>query len=275
MALRSPAGAAGQPGALADPAAQGAPPADGAPAADAPAGDAPAGDAAAPADGAGPSGPGWVFQLRGHHYHNKKNDPNQGEAFLSKALLQNLRKEFVEIPLEERQPGGPIKFPVKALGISYPVLVNFKPIDYSFRLVVEDLDAEDGQARGGQVAPMPGMGPEMMGGVGGAGGPTATKTLSAPRFDFIVQFCWQAPSAEQLEKISAEIPSGEALPEQPMVAAPAASAPAGNAAEGEPAAKPGAGASRRCEAGASRSAAACRRRRQSGCRRQPGGEWRE
>ncbi|HVX60257.1 MAG TPA: type IV pilus assembly protein PilM [Pirellulales bacterium] len=228
-----PAGAAGQPGAPpADPAAQGAPADGGAPAAAAPAGDAPAGDAAAPADGAGPSGPGWVFQLRGHHYHNKKNDPNQGEAFLSKALLHNLRKEFIEIPLEERQPGGPIKFPVKALGISYPVLVNFKPIDYSFRLIVEDLDADDGQARGGQN-PM-GVMPEMPGGIGG-GGPTATKTISAPRFDFIVQFCWQAPSAEQLEKISAEIPSGEALPEQPMVAEPAAPAPAAGS---EPAAKP-------------------------------------
>lgn len=236
-------GAAPQPGADAqggavqgdaaqgDAAQGGAEPGDAAAQGDAPAGDAQAGDAASPADDPGPSGPGWVFQLRGHHYHNKKNDPNQGEAFLSKALLKNLRKDEIEIPLEERQPGGPIKFPVKNLGIGYPVLVNFKPIDYQFRLVVEDLDAEDAQAgAGGQGGAMDagGMMPEQMGGTGGS---TPTKTIVAPRFDFIVQFCWQAPSAEQLEKIASEIPSGELLPEQSMPAETEAPAPGQEAAD--------------------------------------------
>ncbi len=218
-----------------------APPGQPAPAPGQPADPAAAAQPAAPAAAApdaGPTGPGWVFQLRGHHYHNKKNDPNQGAVFLAKTLLKNLRQNEIEIPLEERQQGGPTKFPIKNLGIGYPVLVHQKAIDYGFKLEVEDLDGDEGKENGkgnagrGNMPMQPGGMPgDMIGGA--AGSQTPMKIISAPRFDFIVQFCWQAPSAEQLEKISAEIPSGVPLPAGPAeteepeaVGTPATSKPA-------------------------------------------------
>jgi len=100
------------------------------------------------------------------------------------------------------------------------VLVHQKAIDYGFKLEVEDLDGDEGKdkgkgnaGRGNMPMPAGGMPGEMIG--GGAGSQTPMKIISAPRFDFNVQFCWQAPSAEQLEKISAEIPSGVPLPVGP------------------------------------------------------------
>ncbi|HUY90037.1 MAG TPA: type IV pilus assembly protein PilM [Pirellulales bacterium] len=220
----NPAPAPANPAATpADPAANGGAPAD--QAAPAPAGGDQA--AAAPAQdagpGAGPSGPGYVFQLRGHHYHNKKLDENQGAVYLQRAFLKNLRKDEIEIPFEERRPGGPAAFPVKKLGIGYPVLLDAGNINYNYKLMVEDFEGDDpkaaadakGKAAGDARAPG-NAGPMPQGANPMAGGPgeIQMKPIEAPRFDFIIQFCWQAPSPDQLEQIAAQIPSGQRIVEE-------------------------------------------------------------
>ena len=192
---------------------------------------APAPAAAPAADagpGAGPTGPGFVFQLRGHHYHNKKLDENQGAVYLQKTLIKNLRKDEIELPFGERRPGGPAAYPVKKLGIGYPVLLDTGNIDYQFKLMVEDVDGEEAKqpATGAKSRPgaagapisegvmAPGANPmNPMGGAAAGPGNVPMKAIEAPRFDFIIQFCWQAPSPEQLEQISMQIPSGRRIVE--------------------------------------------------------------
>jgi hypothetical protein len=187
-----------------------------------------------------------VFQLVGHHYHNKKLDENQGVVYLQKALLKNLRQEEVEIPLEQRRQGGPAAFPVKKLGIGYPVVLDAGNIDYGYELTVEDFENHDAAdkkegdkkektARRGPMGPMggqPGMGMDALGGPGGAPGAVPTKKIKAPRFNFIVQFCWQAPSPDQMAKIAQEIPSGAPFVEDAAVEA-AVDETAEDAADGE------------------------------------------
>jgi hypothetical protein len=170
-----------------------------------------------------------VFQLIGHHYHNKKLDENQGAVYLQRALLKNLRQDEVAIPVELRRQGGPAAFPVKKLGIGYPVVLDAGNIDDRYELTVEDFDDPDAEKKAavdkkekgpgrGAAGPM-GRQPPMgaMAGAGGAPGAVRTKRIPAPRFDFIVQFCWQAPSPDEMAKIAQEIPSGEPIPEAAVV----------------------------------------------------------
>ena len=88
----------------------------------------PPANAAAPADAAAPTttpaqsqaapptGPGWVFQLKGHHYHNDPKDTNQGYVFVRDTLLKNLRRDEVPLPPDEQPPGGPTTYPVSEIG---------------------------------------------------------------------------------------------------------------------------------------------------------------
>lgn len=134
-------------------AADGAAPANGA------AQNAQAADPAAAA-GAGPTGPGWVFEIKAHHYHNIKGDPQeQGPQWIRNTLLPNLRNDEMK------------------LGIGYPVLIDPRSVDWEFEL--EAADAENNQQSGAAGnAPADAS----------RGGKAKVK---APRFDFVVQFCWQ------------------------------------------------------------------------------------
>ena len=105
---------------------QGAPPADGAaPAAETPPAETPPADPAA-ADGAvavtgGPTGPGWVVQITGHHFHNDEQG-NEGEQFVRSTLVKNLLGKGDEVPVAAGEKSGEV-VPVADLGIGYPVLV--------------------------------------------------------------------------------------------------------------------------------------------------------
>jgi type IV pilus assembly protein PilM len=116
--------AAAQPGATppgadgaAAPVDPAAPPAD--PAA-APADPALAGADATGAPATGPSGPGWVIQLRGHHYHNEQGT-RIGAIFLRDTLVKNLREMKVKLADPE---GKVIEIPIAELGISSPVILT-------------------------------------------------------------------------------------------------------------------------------------------------------
>lgn len=127
---------------------------------------APAG--AAPVAG-GPTGPGWVFQLRAHHYRNiRQETENQGVQFLRRTLLANLKMDEIPLPKAEQNGTGTATFPVKKLGIAFPVLVGTPNIDWDYRISVEE-EVDN---------PMPGRGPVM-------------KLQPQPRYDFVLQFCWQ------------------------------------------------------------------------------------
>ncbi|MBS0211416.1 MAG: pilus assembly protein PilM [Planctomycetes bacterium] len=127
----------------------------------------------APTD-AGPTGPGWVIQITAHHYRNIRSEPatNQGANFLRRTLMKNLEQDTVPIPDSERKEGDPPRFPVKKLGITYPLLMGDAAIDWNYKLTIPQGDGGDHGAGGGGQAPPP-------------------KIVEQPRYDFKVQFCWQ------------------------------------------------------------------------------------
>lgn len=104
-----------------------------------------------------PSGPGWIFELEGYHFHNSIEDIENSDAkYVVKTLLKNLAKD--RIPL--REGGG--DYPVGEMGIACPLLL---PYDRTERF--QDIDPN---AKGGEE-----------------------KLITAERFKFKVQFCWQPP----------------------------------------------------------------------------------
>ena len=46
---------------------------------------------------AGPTGPGWIVQITGYHYHNADRD-NQGAQYVRNTLIQQLREGKLELP---------------------------------------------------------------------------------------------------------------------------------------------------------------------------------
>ena len=126
----------------------------------------------------GPTGPGWVFEFRAHHYFNdRQNDQNQGMNYLYRTLLKNLLQREIEIPDEVlkklvaddepllsrlKSKGPATSFPVRSIGIKNPVLIDLGAINWNYMV-----DADD-PSRPGQRIKIP-----------------------APRFDFVLQFCWQ------------------------------------------------------------------------------------
>jgi len=163
---------------------------------------------------AGPSGPGWVIELGGYHFHNKaadKNDEAGGHVrntFLTK-LFSKKDEDKIELP---SGPGQPLKkFSMQELGIGYAILAREPPIDWNYRVpnpLYEGPQRETGTGVPGQPGGFGDMEETPMPGADGDGSATTADTSAsaekkpdedpdnppfyiAPRFDFVVQFCWQ------------------------------------------------------------------------------------
>jgi type IV pilus assembly protein PilM len=67
-----------------------------------------------------PSGPGWVFQIRGYHFHNPvPGDPrNEGAPYVRQTLLKNLAEMKLKLPGEEQE------LSMAERGIMFPVIVS-------------------------------------------------------------------------------------------------------------------------------------------------------
>jgi type IV pilus assembly protein PilM len=207
---QAPAGQAPAGQAPAGQAPAGQAPAGQAPAGQAPAGQAPGGAAPAAPPAAPPSGPGWVFEIKGYHYHNPKGRGRDfGETFVARTLLKNLLEDEVPIPKSEQWPGGPTMFPLKKLGIGHPVLITEKPIDWNYKLWVDDDEDDadkpgDAKAADKKASPKPGRAAAEPAGAGGA--QAKKKQIDAPRYDFVVQFCWQVPPPDTMVELTALYP---------------------------------------------------------------------
>jgi type IV pilus assembly protein PilM len=131
--------------------------------------------AAAPAITGGPTGPGWVFQFTAHHYHNRREDAdNLGIQFLRKTILQNLKEDEITLPAVEGAAGAPKLFPIKKLGIAYPIIIETGPVNWENQIPVPEEELLD------NPMPMP-----------VAPGQQNVKMKTQPRYDFKIQFCWQ------------------------------------------------------------------------------------
>jgi type IV pilus assembly protein PilM len=146
---------------------------------------------------AGPTGPGWVVELKGYHYHNMQRD-DQGADFVRRTLIRNLHEASVELP------DGTV--PIQDLGIAYPVIVRHSDIRTEW---LSDPNPA------GTVSPRLAAArnhtyrPVAMRATHGQT-PTGPARQRVDCFDFVVQFCWTKtpPSArrEMAKKRAAEAP---------------------------------------------------------------------
>ena len=143
----------------------------------APMGAAP-GPGAAPASGeAGPTGPGFVIQLKGKHYHN---DPQaktpeekiQGAEYVKTTLVQNLLSRKFKLPTGKGQET--VEVTAKQLGITCPVIV----MTADSKLENESVEDSDARHAADAVRAKAGTG-------------TGSEPIVLKRFRFTVQFVWR------------------------------------------------------------------------------------
>ena len=185
---KAAAPAAGAEGAPAGPPADApAPPPEGAPAAE--------GAAAEGAVQGGPSGPGWVIQINGHHYHNQQKFGRSqiGAEYIRNEFIAKLRNQKFLLPVGEKGATEPVT--AKELGLDYVVLVDPRRPE---KVTIPDPNAVPGEGGGGAE--------------GGAGkGEAAARTIEVTRMDFRVEMCWKpTPPSERLKNKKKE---GEPKPE--------------------------------------------------------------
>jgi len=118
---------------------------------------------------AGPQGAGWVVQIAGHHFHNEdRHKPDEDEQFVRSTLVRGLLGQAAP----SRVSAGPLagtEIRPTDLGISYPVIVDSKPV----RRVEVGPDGQPFAAGDEEAAKQ------------------AREKLVLQRYDFKVQFCWQ------------------------------------------------------------------------------------
>ncbi len=147
----------------------------------------PSGDqSAAPA---GPSGPGWVVQIVGHHFHNEdRHKPQEGEQFVRETLVRGLLGDAGPVPVAAGPKAGkPV--PVGELGIGYPVIVQRTP-------VTKVRVSTAREVAGGEL---PGRMP--------AGPEDEQQFLQLKRYAFVLQFAWQPDSAGRPPRPTAAPPA--------------------------------------------------------------------
>ena len=137
---------------------------------------------AAPAGGsteaAGPTGPGWVVELKGYHYHNEpRHKPAEGAQFLRTTLVHNLLGKGDQVLVSAGPLAGEL-VSVSDLGIGFPVIVESSKL----RTVHIPL-AQTGGSSGPQQPPQPLL--------------DEPQEIVLKRYDFILQFCWQPRPAGQ------------------------------------------------------------------------------
>ncbi|HEY1785974.1 MAG TPA: type IV pilus assembly protein PilM, partial [Pirellulales bacterium] len=113
----------------------------------------------------GPTGEGWVIQLKGYHYHNSlEPGEEEGAQYLVATLLKDLQSGTVELPVV--QTGGKTvmkRVPISELGVSCPVIIRDPKIVDDVR---EDPTLENDQR-------------------------VQDRRVHLRKYEFTVQFCWQ------------------------------------------------------------------------------------
>lgn len=147
----------------------------------------------ADASAAGPTGPGWVVQISGYHFHNK--DPNNRAAeYIRRTLVQNLKTGKIMLPTNEGD--GMEEVSMEELGISFPILrhsMRPQPVIMTdpAKLASDTVILQKAMAEPDQAPPTFGKASD--------GTPLAAGQVEELRCDFIVQFAWKpTPRTERL-----------------------------------------------------------------------------
>jgi type IV pilus assembly protein PilM len=116
----------------------------------------------------GPNGPGWVIQIKGHHFHNEdRHKPDEAEQFVRATLVQSLLGKGDEV-LVSAGPLAGKRVPVTEIGIGYPVIMESSTVQKD--RIVKAKPAAGGEA-GAAVA--------------------EGEAIELKRYDFKLQFAWQ------------------------------------------------------------------------------------
>ena len=162
----------------------------------------------------GPKGPGWVVEIKGHHFYNDPADRrNSGPEHVKNTLLKKLETGFVDVPLG---PGKPVqRFSMKEIGIGYAILAINPPlvthhIQNPYFVLPTGAVPGATQGFGAPTTPMP---PTVPGAQPPVVDPDNREWFTVQRFDFVVQFVWQEkPMNVRLDEIkkAAEAKAAEA-----------------------------------------------------------------
>jgi type IV pilus assembly protein PilM len=148
----------------------------------------------------GPTGPGWVIEIKGYHYYNDPKDRlNYGPLHVRNTLLKQLKEGYIDLPLG---PGQPMhRFSMKDLGIGYAILAYSprpRPVWIENPNYVPPTGTSGGAGLGETpMAPAFPMGTAGAAPPGGVADPNAKIDPDNPpafqvyRYDFAVQFVWQ------------------------------------------------------------------------------------
>jgi hypothetical protein len=139
----------------------------------------PGGEDPSAAKPVGPSGPGWVVQIVGHHFHNEdRHKPLEGEQFVRETLVRGLLGDLGPVLVSAGAKAGE-QVPVAELGIGFPVIVQRTP--------VTKVKVSTSQAVGGLGDAAAGRGPA-------TGQPEEEQFLQLKQYAFVLQFAWQPRS---------------------------------------------------------------------------------
>jgi type IV pilus assembly protein PilM len=197
----------------------------------------------------GPSGPGWVIEIKGYHYYNDPKDRlNYGPLHVRNTLLKQLKEGYIDLPLG---PGQPMRrFSMKDLGIGYAILAYSprpRPVWIENPNFVPPTSASGGAGVGETPMTPMGFATGTAGGVlpGGVADPNAKIDPDNPpafqvyRYDFAVQFVWQEkPLNIRLQEIRQREEAARKAHEE--AASAGGDTPAGVAAPSGPVAPPAA-----------------------------------
>jgi type IV pilus assembly protein PilM len=162
-----------------------------------------------PAESTGPTGPGWVIELRGYHYHNEaRHKPTEGAQFLRSTIVKNLLGNGVKVT----PSAGPLagqEVAVADIGIGFPVIVSSSPIR-TVRIPGGKSAMSGSALPGGMALPIAGPGgpgdPAAAGPGSVAGAAEEPQDLVLKRYDFVLQFCWQ-PNVQEPASTAAPAPA--------------------------------------------------------------------
>jgi hypothetical protein len=175
------------------------------------------------------TGPGFVIQLTGYHYHNA-DQSNQTLKFLRDGFFKNLEEGTVKLPdkyNDQTKEYELVDVPIKDLGVSRVWLVQDKPLRPDFIDPDAQLLAEGTAPKG--FAEAMGFAPEGETAEGAAAPAAAgeglapvgpkSRIIEVERYDFILQFCWQPKTRTQRRAIAEARAEAEKAAEEAEAAA--------------------------------------------------------
>ena len=183
-------------------------------------------DLAATGGAGGLTGPGWVIQLNGYHYHNSEKDrSNQTGEFVKNTLLKNLEEGTVKLP--DGEGGKLIDVSIKDLAISHAWLVKDKKLEDEIIDPDAALLGASGAGGGNQFSreeflPRPGGGEAFVPGQEAAN----SKLIKLRRYNFIVQFAWQPKTRAERAELATQRAEARRAAAEAKAAAEAAAAEA-------------------------------------------------